>query len=326
MTRRVRAMVSVLLPLLAVTVNACTTNDPAETAMRDDEDEIRHVRNSEFSGPRLRMFLTLKDGSRASVNTADDAVQTRPGVTPVPGHRARDWTFVKEVKAGTTIAHALVSWDPDDPDDYLMAGWWIQFPGQHLPELDLTESEQYAIVDGPEIDPANPPELPVTGMATYTGNAGGVYAYVPEGDKDAAVIDEYQGTITIGANFADRTVSGCIGCVGDLSTGRTHFGVILGQAVLDDRSLIADYELHLGAASIDPNGTFETADVTVRHPTRTVAFMEGFWGGAFSNIPDGDGNPRLATGFSSAVFAESDGSEASIAAAFVALTDRSRGR
>ena len=82
----------------------------------------------------------------------------------------------------------------------------------------------------------------------------------------------------------------------------------------------------MGAAAIDPNGTFETADITVRHPTRTIAFTEGFWGGAFSNIPDGDGNPRLATGFSSAVFAESDGSEASIAGAFVALTDRFRGR
>ena len=326
MTERVYAMVSLLLPLLAVTVSGCTTNGPAETAMRDDEGEIRYVRNSEFSGPRLRMFLTLKDGSRASVDTADDAVQTRPGVTPVPGHRARDWTFVKDVKAGTTVAHALVSWDPDDPDDYLMAGWWIQFPGQHFPELDLAESDQFGIVDGPEIDPANPPELPVTGAATYTGNAGGVYVYVPGGDRDAAVIDEYEGTITIGANFADRTVSGCIGCVGDLATRRAHFGVVLGQAVRDDRSLIADYELRLGAAAIGPNGNFETADIAVRHPTRTIAFTEGFWGGAFSNIPDGDGNPRLATGFSSAVFTESDGSEASIAGAFVALTDRFRGR
>ena len=129
MTERVYAMVSLLLPLLAVTVSGCTTNGPAETAMRDDEGEIRYVRNSEFSGPRLRMFLTLKDGSRASVDTADDAVQTRPGVTPVPGHRARDWTFVKDVKAGTTVAHALVSWDPDDPDDYLMAGWVDTVPG-----------------------------------------------------------------------------------------------------------------------------------------------------------------------------------------------------
>ena len=100
MTGRVHTMVSLLLPLLAVSVSACTTNGPAETAMQGDEGEIRHVRNSEFAGPRLRMFLTLKDGSRASVNTADDAVQTRRGVTPVPGHRARDWTFVKDVKAG----------------------------------------------------------------------------------------------------------------------------------------------------------------------------------------------------------------------------------
>ena len=50
-----------------------------------------------------------------------------------------------------------------------MAGWWAQFPGQHPPDLDFSESEQYALVDGPELDPSNPPQLPLEGQATYIG-------------------------------------------------------------------------------------------------------------------------------------------------------------
>ena len=78
-------------------------------------------------------------------------VDSRSAVTPIPGHQARDWTFIKGVEQGTSIAYALVSWDGDDPADYLMAGWWAEFPDQHLPELSFRDSIQYAIVDGPEI-------------------------------------------------------------------------------------------------------------------------------------------------------------------------------
>ena len=249
------------------------------------------------------MFLTLDDGTEVSVNTADDAVATAPGATPIPGHQARSWTFVKDADIGTSVAYALVSWDGDDPADYLMAGWWAQFPGQHLPDLSFRDSIQYAIVDGPEFDLAAPRRLPVAGQATYTGQAGGLYAYVPGSDwgedEGAYVIDEYEGEIAIAADFADGTLSGCIGCAGDLVTRRAHFGIFLGDEVRDVRAVAADYELHLGVTPIDPDGTFEHADVEVRHPDRTVVDSEGHWGGTLSNVPDGDGNPVWSAGFSS---------------------------
>lgn len=122
----------------------------------------------------------------------------------------------------------------------------------------------------------------MAGDATYTGNAGGVYVYIPEGDRDAAVVDEYLGTITLSANFPDRMPCGCIGCVGKLSARRALFGAVPGEEVLDSRSLIPDYELHLGAAPSEPTGTVETADIAVTHPERTLTFTEGFWGGACS--------------------------------------------
>lgn len=68
-----------------------------------DQAGISFERNTEFAGPRLRVFVQLEDGSEASVNTADDAVLTGAGSTPIPGHQARDWSFVKDVKRGTSV-------------------------------------------------------------------------------------------------------------------------------------------------------------------------------------------------------------------------------
>lgn len=314
--------------ILLCAVAALAVGGCARDQMAEDDGRITYTRNSEFQGPYLRVFLTLKDGRPVSVNTTEDAVDTRPAQTPIPGHRARDWTFVKETEEGTSVVYALNSWDDDNPADYLMAGWWAEFPGQHPPQLSFEGYLGYGIVDGPEIDPAHSPELPLEGQATYFGQAGGLYTYVPEagaGEGGAAgVLDEYEGTVTLAANFSDLTLSGCIGCVGDLTTKRSRFGIFLGNEVRDARSIARDYELHLGETAIRADGTFEHEGVTVRHPTRSIVSSEGFWGGALSNIPDRDGNPRLAAGFNSAQFEEDDGSQGRFIGAFVALSDRFR--
>ena len=319
-----KPIVIVLAIVLMLAAGACTRNDSPPSA---DEGAIGFERNTEFSGPRLRVFLTLADGSEVSVNTADDAVETRPGVTPIPGHQAQDWTFLKDSDGGTSVAYALVSWDSGDPADYLMAGWWAQFPGQHFPDLSFRDSIQYAIVDGPELDPSTPPQLPPAGQATYIGQAGGLYAYVPGSDwgddEGAYVLDEYEGAITITADFAKNTLSGCIGCTGDLVTRRAHFGIFLGDEVRDVQAIAAGYELRFGETAINPDGTFEHTDVTVRHAERTVIQSEGHWGGSLSNVADQAGNPRLVAGFSAAEFGESDGSVGTFFGTFVALSEPS---
>ena len=138
------------------------------------------------------------------------------------------------------------------------------------------------------------------------------------------MIDEYEGTITLTADFADATLSGCIGCTGDLVTRRAHFGIFLGDEVRDVRTIAAHYDLHLGVTPFNPDGTFEHVDVTVKHPERSVIHSEGHWGGALSNIPDQDGNPRLVAGFSGAYFEESDGSAGEFFGTFVALSESFR--
>ena len=181
------------------------------------------------------------------------------------------------------------------------------------------------IVDGPEIDQAFPPDLPLEGRATYVGQAGGLYAYVPGSewgeDEGAYVLDEYEGVITIAADFANGTLSGCIGCEGDLATRRLHFGIFLGDDVRDVRAVAADYELHLGPSPFNPDGTFEHSGVEVRHPERVVTRSEGHWGGSLSDRQDEDGTPRLAAGFTSARFGEGDGSEGVFFGTFVGLSE-----
>ena len=166
-----------------------------------------------------------------------------------------------------------MSWDPDDPSDYLAFGWWAQFNDQHPPKLSLAEADQYSIVDGPELDHGFPPELPVDGAAEYVGQAGGLYTYVfgrDAGENEGEfVIEEYEGVLTLTADFADRSLKGCIGCVGDLTTRRAHFGVILGEELIDAQGLARDYEIHLATAIMEEDGNFERHRVTVRHPERT---------------------------------------------------------
>ncbi len=319
-----RFPVSLLGVVAMLTAGACTNSD--DPVAGSDEGPIKFTRNSEFSGPHLRVFLDLPDGTPVSVNIADDAVATRPGSTPITGHQARDWTFVKDDEIGTSIVYALVSWDPERPADYLMAGWWAQFPDQHLPELTFEGSARYAIVDGPEIDPASPPELPLSGQSTYAGQAGGLYSYVLGSDwgeaEGSTILEEWEGRIVLTADFAAGTVGGCIGCEGDLITRRAHFGIFLGDEVQDAQGIATNYELRLGEAPISPEGTISHPAVTVRHPEGEVTSSEGHWGGGLSNIPDGDGNPRLAAGFARASFEESDGSAGLFTGVFVAPSEQ----
>ena len=300
---------------LLLLASACTSSDSTM-----EESPIKHGRNSSFDGEVLSVFISLEGVVDASVSTEHDAIETSPGETLLPGHTARNWTMLQAREDGTSIVYGLVSWDPENPADYLMAGWWAELPGQQPPDLDLAEARRFAVVDGPELDPASPPDLPVSGQATYLGQSGGWYAYQAAGE-DTAVLDEYGGTVNLTVDFRAGTVSGCVGCIGDLVTRRVHLGFHLGDEVVDTESLARDYEIHLGAVPLTPEGSFEGPSVSVTHPERTVVRTQGYWGGGVSNVPDSAGNPRLAAGFSTAEFLEEDGGQGGFVGVFVGLSE-----
>ena len=74
--------------------------------------------------------------------------------------------------------------------------------------------------------------MPVEGGATYVGSAGGLYAYEYGSNwgelEGTTVFEEYEGIITLRADFSQETIQGCIGCEGDITIRRSHLRSALG--------------------------------------------------------------------------------------------------
>ena len=296
--------------VLALTTAACTGG--GSRMPLSEEGRIKFERNTTYDGQVLSVEVSHLDGSTTTLTTARNAVDNGKPFRPLmPAHSGWAWTLVNTAQDGTSYVYTKISWDNDDPTNYLAAGYWLHYPG-HPPDPSMVEVAGF--IDGPELDVVlNPPRMPIQGQATYRGPAGGVYQYQYGDDWEELAgttgMDEYEAIATLTADFSDGTLRGCIGCEGDIALrhGKLH------QHLPDEVQPLAesptDYELHLGVASFNPdNGTFEHSGVTVRHPERTITQSGGFWGGGFSNIPDPAGNPRLLSGFGDALFEEADGS------------------
>ena len=298
---------------LAVGLAACSSYDPPEM-------ETGH--RTSFDGEVLRIEIEREDGGTERFSTLRDRWFGWSWVPFLPNHAGRRWALLKADRDGTSIAYTVVSWDNDDNTDYLAAGYWLRFEGfDPSDEIPLAAGDIVLFIDGTEIDPANPPELPLSGTASYVGEAGGIYAYRYGSDwtgtDEPEAGEEFYGTMTAEANFDDMTIAGCVGCVGDLRIERMHLFGVLGWRVDRPLAMPTDYEIHFAPTTIEPEGSFLGEDVTVTHPTRTVTESGGDWGGTFSNRPASDGNPRFVAGIASAAFVEADGSEGSFDSIFI---------
>ncbi len=241
-----------------------------------------------------------------------------------PGHSSREWLLTENHYDGKILLYALVSWNDADPADYLAAGWWLVYP-PGAPYTAGKYATRGVFIDGPELDPANPPNLPLTGTATYVGGAGGPYTYEygrDWGEELAGSSDttEFTGIIALTADFGKRSITGCLGCVEPIETAPgQHLYPLLTWRTPDPAASPADYDLRF-SASFDAAGAFESSDITVTHPERTITNAAGTWRGQFSNAPDADGNPRRVVGSSDVHFAEEDGSVGRFTGIFDALT------
>lgn len=292
----------------------------------DEGGRITFDRNSQFSTQYMRVFLGQTDKRPSlSVNTLDDAVSTAEAETVIPGHVAQEWMFLKEEDHGTSNVHAVASWNPNEPEDYLMVGWWAYFPGQHPPDLDPYDTQQPVVIDGPEFDPAHPPTIPSIGTASYQGPVFGTYTFRPadgpEGVspdiEDFYVADGWSGQATLTADFGAGMVQGCIGCVGDL----VHRDALIPIYHPDVQFDPTEYEIHLLAHPFDPDtGMIDGGVSEVRQPSQEVTDSEGGWGGYFSSRPDEAGNPRMLAGFTWNSF-DIDGGRARLVGAFTGLSE-----
>ena len=274
----------------------------------------------------LSVTVTTPDGQLRTLDTVRDFERTWGRFLPrpaQPNHSNREWILVDNHYDGRVLLYAVVEWDNADPTDYLAAGWWLTYP-PGVPAWRVETATRGVFLDGPELDPANPPDLPLTGTATYVGGMGGLYTYQygrSWGElADSAEIAEFQGTVLLTADFDQNRLTGCMGCVEPIETA---FGRHLSPAVPwdnpDPAALPADYDLHF-EASFGANGAFEDTKIAVEHPDRTITTSAGTWQGQFSNVPDVDGNPRRVVGSADVHFAEDDGSQGRFTGIFDALT------
>ena len=264
-----------------------------------------------FDGAGLTVTVTRADSSTLTIDTADAVTDTgavRDTAFNIPGEArtGRYWGTLNVADRAATAAGLVVTSANGDPSDWLAGGVWLHIAGQNLLSTapTVTNIDIGAFVDGPEL--RSPPEnLPGTGTARYEGYAGGFYvtrygtglAGVAPGSTEVGAFDT---VATLTANFADNTISGCIGCKGDvLLTGVSKDGATGAERTFTNTPY--DLQLRLGAATIDSDGTFRTNDVTLldavaRQAGFGVTEQGGSWGGRFSNIPVATGEPRLAAG------------------------------
>ena len=211
------------------------------------------------------------------------------------------------------------------PADYLAAGWWLTYPPD-VPYWKFESATRGAFLDGPEVDPARPPDLPLTGTASYVGGMGGLYAYSygrAWGELAGSTeITEFTGAVSLTADFDRNRLTGCLGCLEpiEIAPGQ-HLYPVLSWRDPDPTALPAGYDVRF-AASIGPDGAFEDTAITVAHPDRTIVSSAGTWRGQFSNVPDADGNPRRVVGSTDVLFAEDDGSHGRFRGIFDALTPK----
>ncbi|MCY4614532.1 MAG: hypothetical protein OXB94_13060 [Nitrospira sp.] len=274
----------------------------------------------------LSVTIPTPDGQTRTLNTVRDLDATWALFLPrpvQPNYSSREWLLVDNHYDGRVMLYALTSWNDADATDYLAAGWWLIYPPD-VPFYAFQSATRGVFLDGPELDPANPPDLPLTGTATYVGGAGGLYSYQygrSWGElADSSEFTEFQGQISLTADFDQNRLTGCMGCVAPIETapGRHLYPAVPWQGP-DPTALPADYDLHF-EASFGANGAFEDTAITVTHPDRTITTSAGTWQGQFSNVPDVQGNPRRVVGSTDVHFAEDDGSQGRFTGIFDALT------
>ena len=105
---------------------------------------------------------------------------------------------------------------------------------------------------------------------------------------------EFNGTIDLTADFAEVTISGCLGCIGDIATEGYFEDGATGEG--SDLNATSDSNTHLGPTPINQDGSFRNRAVGLESPGFTVTSTTGAWGGQFSNVPDDNGNSRLVAG------------------------------
>lgn len=285
----------------AGTVNAATSQSAVGDAGRANPQygsvyqqvSTSDVTTATFDASSSRVGLTVGPAGSPilDLNSQDHSIGSTEVPTPVTGHTSRSWGLAKETPTSLSGAAVFVSWDSEDTADWLAGGYWLHATGNL--EAGTVTVVAGAFVDGPEFEDRTT-AMPTTGTATYSGVAGGIWAYGnPAGD---VAVGEVLGTVSLTANFGSgnsATIEGAISGIGN--------GV----------------EIALESTTYESNGRINAGNIGLTINNNPVTGATGKWGGRFSNKDD-NGQPRRVAGTAGAEWTESNGNRGAFVGAFVA--------
>ena len=144
-------------------------------------------------GDEFTLTINRQAGGPITLSTVDDYyIVNPPEGSLVPGHDTiQDGFFLDYSPQEATVAFVTVSWDSDDPTDYLSGGYWIHVIGDSAGS-DFEIDSAGAFVDGPELSLSNRPTMPIQGTASYIGAALGLYGAEYGSDAPGRQVRETQ--------------------------------------------------------------------------------------------------------------------------------------
>ena len=132
--------------VLALALAACSSGSM---------EKVESGHSTSFDGEVLRIEFEREDGGKERFSALRDRWYAWSWVPFLPNHSGRRWVMGKTNREGTSIAYTLVSWDNDEPTDYLAAGYWMRFDGFRRDyDLPIAAADLVMFIDGTEIDPA----------------------------------------------------------------------------------------------------------------------------------------------------------------------------
>ena len=298
-----------------------------QSSNRGEDRVSSDAASAAFDGQALTVSIARENAGTITFDTATDIASSDSYPSPIPGHDGRAWTVLNATDEGLSVSFNIVSWDNDNPADYLAAGYWLHLSGDAR-SLEFDGAEVGVFVDGPELSTMSAPDLPVQGQARYVGPAQGFYigrygTDVPAVTPGSMEVGEFFSSIELTADFGEHTMGGCMGC---------RDGILFNGVLVDGDSgaqtelgiTPRDFRVRLAAAPIRLDGTFRNHGVTVEtieteRPAVTITRSSGSWGGKFSNVLDSDGDPRLAAGTVVGSFDTAGGGQAAFLGSFFGL-------
>ncbi len=271
--------------------------------------------SAEFDGDNPSVTITREDGSTLILNKI---VGSEELTRVLPGYTFQGDAVLHLEDDSLSLAGIYTNWNSRDHNDFLAGGYWMHIEGNISEfiasdeDLELSDAEFGAFIDGPEIS-TDSPDLPTSGTAAYRGNAAGLFVYEGTGSiPDQA--GEFSTDVSLTANFNSNMISGCMGCAN---------GVYVVAFTKDGQTIkgTQPYKLTLKPTDITGNGSFVGDNIVVLRNDIPTPSTTGSWGGQFSNIPTDDGDPRLAAGTAAAAWTETSGAEGAFIGAWFGTAD-----